>query len=74
MLIQSVLCNTAARFVSRIIINKQINKINTKKTTGMEIQASTDDYLSDLKKNHKAKGKGMFGASQCDKYRKGKKV
>ena len=41
---------------------------------GMEIQASTDDYLSDLKKNHKQKGKGMFGASQCDKYRKGKKV
>ena len=55
----------------RIIINKQ-NKY--KNTTGMEIQASTDDYLSDLKKNHKQKGKGMFGASQCDKYRKGKKV
>jgi hypothetical protein len=44
------------------------------KKTGMELQASSDDYLSDLKKNHKAKGKGVFGASQCDKYRKGKKV
>ena len=41
---------------------------------GMEIQASSEDYLRDLKKNHKAKGKGMFGASQCDKHRKGKKV
>jgi hypothetical protein len=40
----------------------------------MDIQASSDDYLRDLKKNHKQKEKGMFGASQCDKYRKGKKV
>ncbi len=72
--IQFVLCNTAALFVSSHY-NKQTNKQNKyKKTTGMEIQASTDDYLSDLKKNHKQKGKGMFGASQCDKHRKGKKV
>lgn len=48
--------------------NKQISK------TGIEIQASSDDYLRDLKKNHKVKGKGIFGASQCDNYRKGKKV
>jgi len=41
---------------------------------GMEIQASNEDYLRDLKKNHKKKDKGVFGASQCDKHRKGKKV
>ena len=46
----------------------------TCKDCGMEIQASNEDYLRDLKKNHKKKSKGMFGESQCDKQRKGKKV
>eukprot|EP00986_Skeletonema_menzelii_P011930 scaffold6314_cov163-Skeletonema_menzelii.AAC.3 len=38
-----------------------------------KIVASTEDYLRDLKKNHKKKS-GMFGSSQCDNARKGKKV
>jgi len=46
---------------------------NNKHEIGMEIQASTEDYLRDLKKNHKKKS-GMFGSSQCDNARKGKKV
>jgi len=41
---------------------------------GLDIQASTEDYLRDLKRNHKKKSKGMFGTSQCDNARKGKKV
>ena len=44
------------------------------KDCGMDIQASTEDYLRDLKKNHKKKSGGMFGSSQCDNARKGKKV
>lgn len=47
---------------------------NTHEIIGLDIQASTEDYLRDLKKNHKKKGKGMFGSSQCDNARKGKKV
>ena len=42
--------------------------------SGLDIQASNEDYLRDLKLNHKKKSKGMFGESQCDKARKGKKV
>ena len=44
------------------------------KYIGMDIQASTEDYRRDLKKNHKKKSGGMFGSSQCDNARKGKKV
>lgn len=52
-----------------------IQKYNDKlKYIGMDIQASTEDYLRDLKKNHKKKSGGMFGSSQCDNARKGKKV
>lgn len=50
------------------------HKQTTNYQKGMEIQASNEDYLRDLKKNHKKKDKGVFGASQCDKHRKGKKV
>jgi|SaaInl74LU_5_DNA_1037368.scaffolds.fasta_scaffold78192_1 hypothetical protein len=50
------------------------NKQTNKHEIGLDIQASTEDYLRDLKKNHKKKGKGMFGSSQCDNARKGKKV
>ena len=51
----------------------QIQTTNMK-YIGMDIQASTEDYLRDLKKNHKKKSGGMFGSSQCDNARKGKKL
>ena len=59
---------------AKLVLYTYKNTNDKLKYIGMDIQASTEDYLRDLKKNHKKKSGGMFGSSQCDNARKGKKV
>mmetsp|Transcript_6846 Transcript_6846/g.15652 ORF Transcript_6846/g.15652 Transcript_6846/m.15652 type:complete len:88 (+) Transcript_6846:378-641(+) len=48
-------------------------KANTCPECGIEVQASNNVYLNELKRKHKKK-MILFGESQCDKRKAGKKI